>query len=141
MPEPSIPSPVQLASWLGCFAFLLMIVNSGMKLVDRFRGHPPVEQLDQQVKSGHLHTDRRLQALEAANQEAVDRRRAIYSKIDGAEKAIREEMRTSIGTFQNQIGHVREEVAGLKRDTANQNTHLAHIEAKVDRLIERGRER
>lgn len=132
-----MPSPVQLASWLGCFAFLLMIVNSGMKLVDRFRGHPPVEQLDQQMRHGSIEVQRRLDDLEKLNAEGVGRRRAMYDKMEGIERRLSAELRENTTAIQAQIGHVREEVAALKTDTLNQNRHLAHIEAKLDREIER----
>jgi hypothetical protein len=33
-------APVEIAAWLGCLAFGLMLFNEGAKLVDRVRGNP-----------------------------------------------------------------------------------------------------
>ena len=55
--------PMQIAAWLGCLAFALMLFNEAAKFVDRIRGnapHPPNEQLDYSVAQ----IDRRVTRLE-----------------------------------------------------------------------------
>lgn len=132
-----MPNAVQLAAWLGCLFFVIAMINASMKLVDRLRGHPPVEELDQQIRHSSIEVQRRLEALEKLNEEAVSRRRAMYAKMESSEHRLSQEVRETTKAVQEQVGHVREEVAALKTQNDNQNRHLAHIEAKLDRFIER----
>lgn len=128
-----MPEPAYIAAWLGIAFFLAAGINSILKLSDRLRGHPPAEQL----KLGADEIARRVKQLEHDAKDAPIRRRAIYEKIEAVDADLRAQMEEDRKALNTQIGQLRESVAGLERDTVNQNQQLRHIEAKLDRLIER----
>jgi hypothetical protein len=58
--------PVEIAAWLGCLAFILLLLNEGVKFTDRLRGktpHPPNEQLSVSMSE----IERRVAKLEHSN--------------------------------------------------------------------------
>jgi hypothetical protein len=121
-------APVEIAAWLGCLAFALMLFNEGSKLVDRIRGktpHPPNEQLEFSVSA----MDRRVCRLE---EDSVK----IWAKMeaDKTEILIAGEVRAE--KLHNRINPIAEGMEGLKSavDLNNQQTVL--LSAKLDRLME-----
>jgi hypothetical protein len=119
---------VEIAAWLGCLAFALMLFNEGSKLVDRIRGrtpHPPNEQLEFSVTA----IDRRVSRLEEESQK-------IWAKMeaDKTEILLAGELRAE--KLHNRINPIAEGMEGLKSavDLNNQQTVL--LSTKLDRLIE-----
>lgn len=127
------PDAGAFMTWLGCAAFALMLANQTFSLVSKFRGHPAPEQL----KSTADEMTRRVQELEHSSAEAVERRRKMHEKIEATDRALREHTNQITEGIYKRINLMGERVAGLVRDTENQNHHLVHIETKLDRLIER----
>src|ERR1035438_8329252 len=104
-------APVEIAAWLGCLAFGLLLTNEGAKFVDRIRGkapHPPNEQLEFSVTT-------------------MDRRGWQLAGELRAEK------------LHNRINPIAEGMEGLKSavDLNNQQTVL--LGGKLDRLMENKR--
>lgn len=129
------PSSYQAIGWITVAIFALVGgINQVIRLVDRAKGSPPVEQLKM---AGDAITHR-VEKLEGSHMDGLDRRRKMHEKIESTEKRIQDETRKELNQVYGEINKLRESVAGLHRDTENQNRHLVHIESKLDRLIERG---
>jgi hypothetical protein len=119
---------MEIAAWLGCLAFALMLFNEGAKLADRIRGktpHPPNEQLEFSVTA----IDRRVCRLE---EESL----RIWTKMeaDKTEILLAGELRAE--KLHNRINPIAEGMEGLKSavDLNNQQTVL--LSTKLDRLME-----
>ena len=98
--------PVQMAGWLGCLAFGLMLFNEGAKFVERIRGkrpHPPNEQLDLSVSQ----MERRVSRLEEDSSK-------VWTKMeaDKTELLLAGEHRAE--KLHNRINAVLEAVAELR---------------------------
>lgn len=52
---------VNIAAWLACLAFVVVLVNGALKLTDRMKGQPPNEQLE----AHRLQLERRIAQVEA----------------------------------------------------------------------------
>ncbi len=130
----SEPSTWQAIGWLAVALFSLAGgINQVTKLVDRWRGHPPAETL----KASADELTRRVSALEENAQEAMERRRAMHGKIDAVESKVRADVKQDLGNVYERLNSVSQSIAGLARDTEHYSRQMAHIEAKLDRLIER----
>lgn len=131
MPE---PTHWQAFGWIAMVLFgLAGGINQVVRLVDRWKGHPPVEHL--QINANEL--ARRVTSLEQTAAEALERRRAMHDKIDRVKEEIREEVKTDLGGVYERLNTLTASVAGLHRDTEHQNRQLLHMDGKLDRLIER----
>lgn len=128
------PHTWQAIGWIAVALFgIAGGVNQIVRLVDRFKGHPPAEQLKLNADS----LERRVTTLEHTAAEAMQRRRAMHEKIDAVKEEIREETKRDLGQVYDRLNTLGESVAGLHRDTTHQNTQLLRIDTKLDRLMER----
>jgi hypothetical protein len=147
--------------WVGAIALTIFSLAGGMNqvaaLIARWRGEPPSEVLkaSADVMSNEVLTlkeamrnagtkleravqfDHRITHLEEESREAIARRRAMYQKIEQVEHILREEIKRELGGIYSEVNKLREGQASLEANDEHQNQHLTHIEAKVDRLIER----
>ena len=123
----------QAAGWIASAFFLAGGINQVMRLVDRFKGNPPAEQL--QINAQEL--ARRVTALEESTTEASHQRRVMYEKVGSMKDEIRDEVKRDLGLVYDRLNKLSEGMAGLHRDTEHQTRELAHMNAKLDRLIER----
>jgi len=96
------PDAVQLAGWLACLAFILGLVNGGLKLVDRVKGREPFPP--------NASLDARVAALERIEIESDSRRRAIYEKIE----ALRLENKSDAEGLHDRINDVLAAVSELR---------------------------
>lgn len=128
------PTSAQSIGWLllACGGASVAL-NQVWSFVQRLRGHPPAESL----KADADLIRQRVANLERSDAEAAQRRRAIYQKIDEMGMSIRNELRRETSVLSEQVGELREGQTGLEHNNTHQNQHLAHIETKLDRLIER----
>lgn len=128
------PTHWQSFGWIAVAVFgLAGGINQVVRMVDRWRGHPPVEHL--QINANEL--TRRVATLEHSASEAVERRRAMHDKIDRIKNEIREENKADFNQVYDRLNELSSSVARLHSDTEHQNRQLLHIDAKLDRLIER----
>jgi hypothetical protein len=120
--------PVQIAAWLGCLAFGLMLFNEGAKFVDRIRGkapHPPNEQLEFSVAA----MDRRVCKLEEESAKIRAKMEADKSEILRAGELRAEKLH-------NRINPLAESIEGLKSAMELNNQQTVLFGAKLDRLME-----
>jgi hypothetical protein len=127
------PDAIQFMGWLGCLLFFLGIVRMLLWFVDRFKGKPANEQLA--GEAGAL--AHRVSKLEADHQKSLERRQKMHEKIEGFDRSIREDIKDDLEKIYDEINKLRTGQAQLGTNDQHQNQHLVHIEAKLDRLIER----
>jgi chromosome segregation ATPase len=131
MPEPTSYAAI---GWiLGALVGLIVAMNQIDDFIKRRRGHPGNEEL----KGGADVMSARLTAVEREQEQAMVRRRAMHDKIDAGQRALREEWKQDIEAIYSEINKLREGQSKLNTNDEHQNRHLAHIEGKLDRLIER----
>jgi hypothetical protein len=120
--------PAQIAAWLGCLAFGLMLFNEGAKFVDRIRGkapHPPNEQLEFSVAA----MDRRVCKLEEESAK-------IWAKMEADKSEILRAGELRGEKLHNRINPLAESIEGLKSAMELNNQQTVLFGAKLDRLIE-----
>jgi hypothetical protein len=120
--------PVEIAAWLGCLAFALMLFNESSKLVDKIRGktpHPPNEQLEFSVSA----IDRRVCRLEEESQRIWTRMEA-----DKTEILLAGELRAE--KLHNRINPIAEAMEGLKSAAELNHQQTVLLSAKLDRMLE-----
>ncbi len=120
--------PVEIAAWLGCLAFALMLFNESSKLVDKIRGkspHPPNEQLEFSVSA----IDRRVCRLEEESQRIWTRMEA-----DKTEILLAGELRAE--KLHNRINPIAEAMEGLKSAAELNHQQTVLLGAKLDRMLE-----
>jgi hypothetical protein len=121
-------APVQIAAWLGCLAFGLMLFNEGSKSVDRIRGktpHPPNEQLEFSVTA----MDRRVCRLE---EESVK----IWAKMESDKTEILLAGEARAEKLHNRINPIAAGLEGLRSAVELNNQQTVLLGAKLDRLME-----
>jgi hypothetical protein len=121
--------PVQIAAWLGCLAFGLMLFNEGAKFIDRVRGktpHPPNEQLDFSLTT----LDKRVTKLE---NDAVE----VWAKMEADKTEILRAGELRAEKLHHRINPIAEGLEGLKSSVDLNNQQTVLLNAKLDRLIER----
>jgi hypothetical protein len=121
-------APVEIAAWLGCVAFGLMLFNEGAKFVDRIRGktpHPPNEQLEFSVTA----MDRRVCKLE----EESDK---IWAKMEADKTEILRAGELRAEKLHNRINPIGEGMEGLKAAVELNNQQTVLLSAKLDHLME-----
>ena len=121
-------APVEIAAWLGCVAFGLMLFNEGAKFVDRIRGktpHPPNEQLEFSVTA----MDRRVCKLE----EESDK---IGAKMEADKTEILRAGELRAEKLHNRINPIGEGMEGLKAAVELNNQQTVLLSAKLDHLME-----
>jgi len=121
-------APVEIAAWLGCLAFGLMLFNEGAKFVDRIRGktpHPPNEQLEFCVTA----MDRRVCRLEEESTK-------IWAKMeaDKTEILLAGELRAE--KLHNRINPIAAGVEGLRSAAELNNQQTVLLSTKLDHLME-----
>lgn len=128
------PNHWQALGWIAVAIFALAGgVNQVVRLVDRFKGHPPVEHLQLNA----MEIARRVESLERLTADSINHRSEINDDIKSVKDELREETRRDLGEIYARIHTLGESVAGLNRDTEHTSRQLAHIDNKLDRVIER----
>lgn len=115
--------PMEIASWLACAAFLIMLANGVLKLVDRAKGRPtPGEVRDEASNryAGKLEFERHV----AHN---TDRHSQLFSNIERVERdarvamesrftALNDERRQTLERLNEQFTFIRESIAAINRE-------------------------
>ena len=121
-------APVEIAAWLGCLAFGLMLFNEGSKFVDRIRGktpQPPNEQLEFSVTA----MDRRVCRLEEDSAR-------IWAKMEADKAEMLRAGEARCEKLHNRINPIAEGMEGLKSAVELNNQQTVLLGAKLDRLME-----
>lgn len=143
--------PTEIAAFLACVVFVIAALNGGWKLIDRWKGKPPpdeiLERIDKKFATktmvegvqGQIRSvEMRVADLDDEIQEGLkDQTISIESKIEKS----RQERQHEMGGIYEKINRVAESVAGLSAKVETGNQHQVHIEGKLDRLIEHRRPR
>ena len=124
-------TPPELVTWLGCAAFLIVLVNGGMKLVERVRGEraePPNRQLDaahanlsrrvdgQAADIAELRREFRKSEAEHARNDA-SQRASLYRKIDETRAELEARMEAHRGELSRDIKEMPAQIIMLLKNT------------------------
>jgi hypothetical protein len=109
----TIPQSLDLAGWLGCFAFLVMLINGALKLADRVRGKspcPPNEELDADFNGLDLRVARLEAQVEIIRAEMRNDRDALMrageeraGKIHDRINALGERLTVAVGELRGEM--------------------------------------
>ena len=113
--------PIEIAAWLGCLAFVVMLLNQGFRLRSNLSAGGAERR---EVTAGFEPSSRR--EFEAHQQQNSRIHDLLFERIKQADDVKNSELR--------QLG---ERMSGVETQTEHFNQRLYHIEAKLDRLIER----
>jgi hypothetical protein len=97
----SVTPPVEIAAWLGCLTFLVMLANGVLKLVDRAKGRPTPGEVQSEAAekfARKIEFDRHLDANEQAH-------RDLFSKLGGVERGARENLEKKFDLLRNERAH------------------------------------
>jgi len=136
--------PVEIAAWLGCLAFLVVLANGVLKLVDRVKGKPSPGEV--QAEAAEKFTRKEEFERQVATNEQVHR--DLFSKIGGVERGnnanaekkieeLRHERREDMRVLHEEINDIGNDVAGLKKETELQNQTLTAVTTDIKRILER----
>jgi len=85
------PAPADLGIWLGCSAAVMIVLNQGAALIDRFRPHPPAHEV---------------YVTKAEHRDLEDRVDAIGGKIEENYNKIMEKSAESRSRMHKEIGDI-----------------------------------
>jgi hypothetical protein len=116
--------PVGIAAWLGCLAFVVMLVNGILKLVDRtkVRPEPSMTYATKADMDKHAQENRK----EHEN---------LFAKIGGVERGLRDDVKTDLSQVHEKINAVAREVSSLTTATDLQTAQLVRIEGNQDKRL------
>ena len=140
----SITPPVSIAAWLACLAFVVMLINGGMKMVRSFKDTPAPSEVQREAAAMFAQKEELNKHIEWNRREHEN----LFSKIGGVERGVegrveqkldasRAERREDMHSLHHEVNEVSKKVASLERETEMQNQRMASMDAKLDRLIER----
>ena len=123
-----LPMKVLLLTWLACAAFLVVLANNVLKLVDRMKDkpHPGDVQRDGNEKFA---TKYELQK-HIEHDDSVHR--DLFSKIGGVERGTNNNTEKKVDDLRKDVVAIGKDVAALQATTVLQTQSLARIENKLD---------
>lgn len=138
---------VNLAAWLACLTFMVVLLVNGLKLSDRLRGkepQPPNGQINQAVhgladrvtklESADENLRRELeQGRRLEDEAAAKRRQAIYDMIRASEARVMAKVDECLAN-DKQLDH---DLGGLQTGQEMMGQSINQMAARLDRLIER----
>jgi len=129
-----IPTPVELAAWIGCLFFLV----AGWNQVERFFDRRTQRGAAREIQPQPLAVAR----VDAAVSETLCRTRhkeisAELVRIDQEVAGLKHDRRAEVAELQQKINKVDREVGELRASIELNNQQLMRIDAKLDRVIER----
>ena len=119
---------LNIAAWLACAAFLVVLANNVLKLIDRIKDkpHPGDVQRDGNEKFA---TKNELQR-HIEHDDSVHR--DLFSKIGGVERGTNGNTEKKVDDLRKDVVAIGKEVAALRATTVLQTQSLARIENKLD---------
>jgi hypothetical protein len=132
-----VPSPVELAAWIGCLFFLV----AGWNQVERFFDRRTQRGAAREIQPQPLAVTR----FDAAVTETLCRTRhkEVATELLRMEQevgSLRHERRADVAELQQKINKVDREVGELRASIELNHQQLMRIDAKLDRVIERHQE-
>lgn len=134
MIQPSAPSPVEIAGWLGCLFFLV----AGWNQLERF--------LDRRTNRAHPRTIHpqplRVESCDTSVAETLcrARRQELSAELHRQHQELgdlRQERQAEAADVRQKINKVDRELGELRACLEANTRQLAGIDAKLDRVIER----
>ena len=136
--------PVEIAAWLACAAFVVTMVNGVTKLIRNFKDKPAPGDVQREAAERFAEKEELRHHIEWNRREHEN----LFSKIGGVERGAaantekkfeerRIEHNADMRALRTDIGDIAKKVAGLETVTDLQNQHMASMDSKLDRLIER----
>lgn len=134
--EMTTNTPIGLAAWLACAAFIIGLTNGLFKLVNNMKGKQPQEirqPIEIKASDRFVHKDE-FEKAAAAN---ATEHHNIFSRIGGLERGIRAEIKTDTAELHEKINDVAHQNAAQEAKQDLMNQRLVQMDGKIDRLIER----
>ena len=153
--------PTQIAAWLGCFAFVVMLTYYCIEIVKGLRGKPAPHELRRESLEkfatkdellNHVKDDNAIHAEVAAKlREHVQDDNAIhaevFTKLGLVERGVEDRLtgrldkletdsKASRRDMHKDIESIKAEVTGVKTASAMTSEYLKRIDDKLDRVIE-----
>jgi chromosome segregation ATPase len=120
--------PVEIAAWLACLAFVVMLVNQGSKAISVFRGKPEASEVERDAQQRF-----------ATKIECVDKHKRIeeenarlWAKIGGIERGMREHVDKLSDVWRARL---EEQVGAMRKERQEDLGELHGKVNKVDREI------
>jgi hypothetical protein len=133
----AITPPSEYATWLACVAFSVMLANQGFKLFNNFKGRQPQQispqPLTVQAAAEYVHKHE----FEKHAAWDVSEHNGIHSKIGGAERGLREALKSDVDELHAKANSIAVQVAGLSKATEMQNQQLASIVGTQNTILGR----
>jgi hypothetical protein len=126
--------PMEVAAWIGCLFFLVAGWNQVESFLDRRSRRGAAREIQPQPL-----------AITKFDQPVTEtlcqtRRQEVAGELVRLERelgSLRHERRLDVGDLQQKVNKVDREVGELRASIDLNNQHLARIDAKLDRVIER----
>jgi hypothetical protein len=130
----SLPSPLELAGWIGCLFFLVAGWNQVERFFDRRANRGAPRQIQPQPLS--------VAQLDPPVTESLCRTRHTEHghellRLNRELASLRQERRAEVGELHEKVNKVDREVGELRACLELNNQQLTRIDAKLDRVIER----
>jgi len=119
---------LNIAAWLGCIAFLVVLANNVLKLVDRAKDKPHPGDVERQGLEKFA-TKHELQK-HIEHDDSVHR--DLFSKIGGVERGTNNNTEKKVDDLRKDVVAIGKDVAALQATTVLQTQSLARIENKLD---------
>jgi hypothetical protein len=134
--------PVQLAGWIGCLAFLVILVNGLFKLAFNVKQKPAPGDVQKEAMERYVAKEE-FRAHVAENKQAHDRfdvriggvDRSGKDHISRAEQTLREERTEDMRRLHSEINDLNKKVAAVETEARTQNAWLTRIDSKIDALM------
>ena len=105
-----VTPPPGMASWLACLAFMLVMLNQGVKLLGSFRGKPSTPELQNEVRATYTTlsdfekfrsaTEQRIAELETSTEE---RDRSLRAELASMERRLNESAQKRLDAFNERL--------------------------------------
>jgi len=136
--------PVEIAAWLACLAFVVVLANGVLKLVDRVKDKPAPGDVARETAEKFTRKDE-FERHVAQNQKEHEN---IFSKIGGVERGagskvadeirvLREERREDMAELKKHVDDIGSDTSALKATNIIQNQRLTSIETDIKVLLTR----
>ena len=128
------PSSVEVAAWIGCLFFLVAGWNQVERFLDRRANRGATREIQPQPLSVAKFDPPATESLCRSRHAELGQE---VSRLDHELGGLRQERRADVGELQQKLSKVDREVGELRACLELNNQHLARIDAKLDRVIER----
>lgn len=140
----SFDAPVGIAAWLGCAAFVVMLLNQGMKFVDRVKDKPAPGDVRAESADKFLPKEVFIRHVEENKSEHT----RLFDLVGGVDDKTSNRLETQIQLMRGErhsdsvethkrINAIEKSIGGLETAANLNNQTLAALGAKLDRISEK----